>query len=104
MSFRSVSHILLITMHHYQQCYALYKLISTYTNKGANFFSLNSSVLYISGMKSNAFRPGGYRKSRVFRKSFVYRDREKDLTDSGRLRETSPAAADPYTASRPWLK
>ncbi|XP_065897547.1 formin-like protein 2 isoform X2 [Dysidea avara] len=55
----------------------------------------------ITGMKSNAFRPGGYRKSKVFRKSFVYRDRDKDFTDSSK-RETPPP--DPYSASRPWLK
>jgi len=59
-------------------------------------------TLLILGMKSNAFRPGGYRKSKVFRKSFVFRDhRDKDTTDAGKRDTPSP---DRYSASRPWLK
>lgn len=57
------------------------------------------------GMKSNAFRPAemrGYRRSKVFRKSFIARDRDKDTADTGTHSKTQPV--DAYSASRPWLK
>lgn len=60
----------------------------------------------ITGMKSNAFRPAemrGYRRSKVFRKSFIARDRDKDTTDSSTRSSTKPSV-DAYSASRPWLK
>lgn len=58
-------------------------------------------------MKSNAFRPAemrGYRRSKVFRKSFIARDRDKDATDSDTHSKTKKHSVDAYTASRPWLK
>lgn len=57
-------------------------------------------------MKSNAFRPAemrGYRRSKVFRKSFTVRDRDKDMTDSATHSNEKPSV-DSYSASRPWLK
>lgn len=63
-------------------------------------------ALFFKGMKSNAFRPAemrGYRRSKVFRKSFITRDRDKDTTDSDMQSEAKPCV-DAYSASRPWLK
>ena len=57
-------------------------------------------------MKSNAFRPAemrGYRRSKVFRKSFVARDSDKTTADSGADSQEKPCV-DAYSASRPWLK
>jgi len=57
-------------------------------------------------MKSNAFRPAemrGYRRSKVFRRSFVARDRDKDTTDFDASSKENPCV-DAYSASRPWLK
>lgn len=62
--------------------------------------------ILFEGMKSNAFRPAemrGYRRSKVFRKSFIARDRDKDTTDSSTHSSTKPSV-DAYSASRPWLK
>ena len=60
---------------------------------------------FFVGMKSNAFRPAemrGYRRSKVFRKSFIARDRDKDATDSST--HSKEPCVDAYSASRPWLK
>ena len=68
--------------------------------------TLNNYVLLFEGMKSNAFRPAemrGYRRSKVFRKSFIARDRDKDTTDSNTHSKTN-SSVDAYSASRPWLK
>ena len=57
-------------------------------------------------MKSNAFRPAemrGYRRSKVFRKSFVARDSDKSTADTG-PNSQEKSCVDSYSASRPWLK